>query len=187
MDHIRSRPLQASPCLQSAPFPISQRTFIAGEGKGGTWHSQILGYTHLAWLSSLRAASQPLQKGATVALAPIFARMRQNQAAPLGVKLLTLTKCSSQPRAARPRGCSAPPPDTDNLQPDGSDRRIPVACGSDFFWGGFSSHRASGRFQCAVIQAPRQHVESRFALTKLPDHSHSLCISTVRRCVCPLD
>lgn len=51
------------------------------------------------------------------------------------------------------------------------------------FLGGFSSHPVPARFPCAVIQAPRQHVELRFALIKLLDHSHSLCISTVKRCV----
>lgn len=103
-----------------------------------------------------------------------FCTMHQNQVALLGVKLSALKKCSSQPCS------SAPPPHMDNLQPDRSDHCSPAACRSDFFG---RTLIPPGAWQISVIQAPRQHVELRFALIKLLDHSHSLCISTVKRCV----
>lgn len=106
MEHIHSRPLQAPLCLQRAPLPISQGTFISEEDKGGIWHGQILGCTNLAWLSSLWAESQLLQKRTRVAFCSYFSYFLlffpifQNQAALLGVKLSALKNCGSQPRAA---------------------------------------------------------------------------------------
>lgn len=149
MDHIRSRPLQASPCLQSSPLPISERTFITGEGKGGAWHSQIFGM-HVPGLPELPLSSIVAPaKGGQGGFGSYFGVTCQNQVAPLGVKLLTLKKCGSQPRAARPRSCSAPPPDTDNLQPTGAIAAFPLPAGV-MFLGGFSSHRASGRSLCVL-------------------------------------